>query len=128
MTLLSPVDIASLRAVAELPFQDAYTLMRKPATAVVDSRGNRRNATGADFEAVETGLCRLRMQGLQPSERIVADRLGWSAPYAIDLPVTADAVPDDQLVVAGRTFHIGGVVREGELAMLATAVCEERSS
>ncbi len=127
MSFLSPADIAQLRTVAELPFLDVYTVLRKPDTVTKDSRGNRTNSTGEDFRVVEAGKGRLRASGLRPAEQVIADRLGWSVACAIDLPLNTLTTPQDRIDLDGRTFHVGGVIREGALAMVATAICEERS-
>lgn len=127
MSLFSPADIAQLQGVAALAFHDDYVITRKPSTAARDSRGNRTDATGADYDVVEAGRGRLRRDGLQPSERIIADRLGWTVSLSMDLPLDTLVTPADRIAVDGRVLHVGGVIREGALGMVVTAVCEERS-
>lgn len=127
MSFLSPADIAQLRTVAELPFLDDYTVLRKPETATKDSRGNRTNSTGEDFRVIEAGKGRLRASGLRPAEQTLADRLGSVVPLAFDLPLDTLITAADRLESGGRVFHVSGVIREGALAMVATAICEERS-
>jgi len=131
VSLFSPADVVQLRGVAELAFHDDYRVMRKNADVVRDPMNNRVNSTGADYRTVEAQKGNLRRSGLQPGERIIADRLGWTVAYAFDLPLDTLAQPQDRLEVDDvgtvRVFHIGGVIREGALALVATAIVEERS-
>lgn len=126
MSLFSPADIVQLQGVAALAFHDEYVVTRKPSVPERDSRGNRTNATGADFDIVESGKGRLRREGLQPNERIIADRLTSSVAMSIDLPVDTLATAKDRIQINGREFQIAGVIREGALGMVVTAICEER--
>jgi hypothetical protein len=127
MALFTDDDMTQLREVAMLPFQDAYVITRKAPTAVRDPMNNRMDATSEDYTVVETGLGRIRREGLQPTERIMADRLGWSASYSVDVPIDTLAHPDDRVMVGNRTFDIEGVMREGTLGLITTLVCHERS-
>lgn len=126
MPLFSLADIVQLRGVAELAFHDDYTVLRKPPAATRDSRGNRTNSRGVDFVVVEVGKGRMRREGLQPSERIAAEKLTSNVALAVDLPLDTLATAQDRLSVDGRTVHVAGVLRDGALAMVATAICEER--
>ncbi len=128
MPLFSPADIAELRTVAELPFGDAYVVLRKSPTPTRDSRGNRIDSTATDYVTVESGMGRLRTQGLQPNERIMAESLNAIAPYAIDLPIDTIADTPDRIAIGNRFFEVQGVLRAGSLGLIATAVCEERSA
>ena len=123
MAIFSATDIAEFAALKdELAYADDYRIER----AVVIATDTRNNRTFED-QTVEEGTCRLRADGIRPQERIIADRLGWTVSAAIDLPYDTLATPDDRILIQGRTFHIGGVIREGNLGIDATAVCEERS-
>lgn len=123
MALFSTADIAEFAALKdELAYADDYALKRR----VEVSRDTRNNRVFDDV-TVESGTCRLRREGLRPQEAILVDKLGWAAAYAIDLPSDTLATPDDRFIIAGRTFHIGAVLREGELGIDATAIVEERS-
>ena len=128
MSLFSPADLVQLQSVAALAFHDAYMVLRKPDTATKDAMGNRTNATPADFDVIEQGTGRLRREGLQPNERVIADRLSSSVALAFDLPLDTLATAKDLLQLwDGRTFNVAGVIREGALGMVVTAVCEERA-
>lgn len=129
MSLFAPADLVQLQGVAELAFHDDYVLLRKPATATKDTRGNATNRTASDFDVIEAGTGRLRREGLQPNERVIADRLSSSVALAFDLPLDTLATAKDLLrfEADGRTLNIAGVIREGALGMVVTAVCEERS-
>ncbi len=127
MALFTPDDIAQLREVAMLPFQDEYVLTRKNPTPTRDVMGNNKGASVSSYALVESGLGRLRREGLQPMERVWADRMGWTSTYSIDLPLDTLATPEDRLSIDNRDFEIEGVMREGFMALIATAVCHERS-
>ena len=129
MSLFSPADIAQLQGVAELAVHDDYRVLRKPATVTKDAMGNRTNATATDFDVIEAGRGRLRREGLQPNERVIADRLSSSVALSFDLPLDTLANAKDllRLEADGRTFNIAGLIREGALGMVVTAVCEDRS-
>jgi hypothetical protein len=74
---------------------------------------------------VAAGDCRLRAQNLQPSERDIATRLGWSMAYAVDLPYDVPVTPEDRLIVNGRTMEVGGVVDAGVWSMTRVAIARE---
>lgn len=126
MSLFSPADLVQLQGVAALAFHDDYVVTRKPSTPARDSRGNNTASTSDDYVVVEAGRGRLRREGLQPNERIIADRLTSSVALSIDLPIDTLATAKDRIQVDGRTFHIAGIIREGALGMVVTAICEER--
>jgi hypothetical protein len=120
--VLSPADVAEFRALlADLAFPDLYEL-RRPVATGTDDYGN--TETGETL--IESGLGRLRTGGLQPTEREMAGRLGWTGPYVVDLPYATLAVATDTLRIATRDFEIQGVLREGAWGIQATAVCQER--
>lgn len=119
--VLSTAEVAELRdLVVDLSFPDGYALERD-ATAP-DGKGGRT----ATAQTVEAGACRLRWGGLRQGERLVFDKLGWATGYAVDLPPATNAQPSDCLVVNGRRFEIGEVLRGGAWALTATALCQER--
>lgn len=106
----------------ELAFADSYRLQAEQIVST-DTRGNRVK----DWVVVEAGTCRLRSLNRQTGETIIADKIGWTNPMAVDLPWASMAAPEHRIVIDGRTFHIGVVNREGGLGMNPTALCEERS-
>ncbi len=123
MSLFSTADIAEFRSMQDdLAFPDAYRLERTHIVST-DTRGNR---VTADV-IVESGACQLRSRGLQESERIIADRLGWANSYEVDLPWPTKADEEDRIVIGDRTFHIAAINRGGEFGMNPVAICDERS-
>lgn len=123
MALFASADIAEFAALkSELAYPDAYRLQRKHITAT-DTRNNRTFT----YVTVEAGACRLRNSSLQSSERIIAEKMGWTAPYSVDLSIDTLATPDDRIAIGNRTFDIGAVTREDGFGIDSTAVCEERS-
>lgn len=122
--VLSAADIAEFRALVEdLAYPDVCEI-RRQVDAGTDEFGNPLPPTTATFES---GPCSLRSGGLQPNERLAATRLEYATPYAIDLPFPTIVTVEDTIRVNGtRTFEVGGVIREGEWGIDATAVCVER--
>lgn len=120
-----PAQVAKVRRQVEGgAFPDTCEIRRETSSGE-DEFGN---ALPPTTTTVEMGPCGLRRTNAQrSSEHVVASRLGWDAPYSIDLPTTTIAMPADTIRVnSTRTFHVGGLVEEGEWALMATAVCEER--
>lgn len=60
------------------------------------------------------------------AEQVVAERLGWSEAYAIDLPVAVAVSTDQRLVIAGRTFEIGSIAHGGAMSLIQTVIAQER--
>lgn len=119
--VLTAGDITEFRAlVEELAFPDAYTLVTDTATP--DDEGGWTTVEGT----VEGGYCLLTAGGLNPTERVIADRQGYSAPYVAELPYATLATPVHRLKVGARTFEIGGVLKEAAWGISARLVCEER--
>jgi hypothetical protein len=75
---------------------------------------------------VASGFCQLRLIGANASEQSVADRLGWTLSYAIDLDDMTDITPSDRLVLNGtRRFEIGGVIDLGHGSTQKTLIVRE---
>lgn len=119
MGVLSVAERDALRAEARAILPDTVEILAP--SGALDSRGNRQ--AGEQVIAVTAG--QLRGQDLRSMEREAASRLGWTAAYAVDLPYDTIAQPHHRLRIAGRTFEIGAVVRDGEWGLLATAICAE---
>lgn len=118
--VLSDSEILEFRSLVEnLAMPDTFAIVRD--MSVSDSAGGYTTTE----TTVAAGDCRLRAQNLQPSERAVADRLGWSVSMAVDLPYDVTVTPSDRLVVNGRTLEIGGVVDAGTWAMTRVAIVRE---
>jgi len=124
MPVLSPAEMAAFRALTvELAFADTYELL-VPGAGVSDGAGG--TTVGAETVA-EMGTCGLTAGTTRPEERAVAERAGYQSPYTIELPYATIATPAHRLRVNGaRTFAIAGVLRDGNLGITATAVCQER--
>jgi hypothetical protein len=122
--IFSPADIAELRTDVQddLAFADWYRLQAEHIVST-DSRGNRVKS----WVVIEAGTCQLRMLNRQTGETIIADKIGWVNPMAIDLPWDTLAAPEHRLVIDDRAFYIGVINRAGALGMNPTALCEERS-
>lgn len=121
MPVLTASDMATFRGlVQDLSFHDSYALVRDTATS--DDAGG----TTVVEATVESGGCDLTAGLTRPDERDVAARTQAATPYVITLPYATAAVASDRLVVAGRTFEILGVLKDGFLGTDARAVCEER--
>lgn len=120
MPILSSADMAGFRALnAELAFHDPYRVER--ATETPDGRGGRTTT----WNAVESGTGNLERGGLRGETKAVAERLGWSAHYDIDLPYDTIAEEEDRIKIGNRTFVIGYVHKAEVLEIAATAVCRE---
>lgn len=126
MGVLSPATIARLRQLPpRLAFHDVCEI-RRNVDAGQDEFNNDLPPTPATVEVGPCSLKKLGQQG-QAEERVIADRLQWQTPYLIDLPYDTLVTPKDRIRVNGdREFQVGGVVKTGELGIVATAVCEER--
>lgn len=123
MPLFSAADIADFAAMKDdLAYADAYRVEREVET----SRDSRNNPV-MEWQTVEAGTGRLRATNRQSQERIIADALGWTVAYAIDVPYDTIAANDDRLTIQDREFRIGSVIREGNFGIDATIICEERS-
>jgi hypothetical protein len=104
--------------VEEKAFPDVFRLVRE--TTVSDNEGGFTNTP----TTIASGSCRLRAIG-GGSERVVADRLGWQTPYAVDLHPDVQLRTSDQLIVNGREFEIGAITRAGAWSVIITAICQE---
>lgn len=119
MPLLRPSHVARLRQLVETrAMPDSCAVTRDVMTS--DGFGGFTRAPAT----VATVPCRLRPAG-QGAEQVIADRAGFQQPYAVELPTSVDARPGDRLVIAGRAFEIGGVVRAGAWSLITTAVAQE---
>lgn len=110
-------------------FRGLVEELAMPSTCTIGSSTMTANDSGgysSDSGDVAVCACRLRSSGLQPSERAVADRLGWAVAYAIDLPYDVTVDPKQSIAIGGRTFSIGGVVDEDAWAMKKVAIVQER--
>jgi hypothetical protein len=119
-SVLTDAEVLEFRGlVEELAMPDSYAIVRD--TPVDDNAGGRTTTE----QTVGVGDCRVRaLTG--GAERAVADRLGWSMAYAVDLPYDASLTPADRLLVNGtRTMEIGGIVDIGEWSMTRVAICQE---
>lgn len=126
MGVLSVETIVRLRLLPpRLSFHDTCEIRRNVSVGQDDFN----NELPPTPTTVELGPCSLKKLGQQgqSAERVIADRLGWTTPYLIDLDYDTLVTPEDTIRVNGdRTFHVGGVVKQGKLGIVATAVCEER--
>lgn len=123
MSAVSPALIGQLRTLTNgLALPDAYQL-RRVITSVPDGLGGQTETV----VVVEAGMGLLKRGTVRPSEREIADRLGYQTPLVVLLPYTSVATPADTLVIAGRTLQIGGAFRGGAWGVLTTLICEERS-
>jgi head-tail adaptor len=120
MPVLSAADMATFRALTQdLAFHDTYALQRDTNTP--DDAGGWTTVEAT----VESGPCDVAMGLSRPDERAVADRARAIAPYVITLPYATSATASDRILVAGRTFEIVDVLKDGFLGVDARAVCEE---
>ncbi len=118
----SPVAaaIARTRPIFErLMCVDASRLQRP--TEVEDGRGGRTTT----WVTIESGMGLLQRGGLRGETNAVAERLGWSSHYDIDLPIDTIATAKDRIVIAGRTFVVGEIVKADVIELKATAVSQE---
>lgn len=120
--MTSPVAAAIARTrptFERLMFVDPYRVERP--TEVEDGRGGRTTT----WVAVESGKGLLQRGGLRGETNAVAERLGWSSHYDIDLPTATTATAKDRIVIAGRTFVVGELVKADAIELKATAVAQE---
>lgn len=121
MPVLTSGDMATFRGLVEtLAFHDTYTLQRDTNTP--DDAGG---WTAAE-DVAESGPCDVTTGVARPDERAVAARVQATAVYVISLPYDTIATASDRILVAGRTFEIIDVLRDGFLGTDARAICEER--
>lgn len=123
MSAVSDAEIAEFRALtAELGFPDTYTITR--TTYVSDGAGGQ---TPTPTTVTETpGTCSLVAGGLNPTERVIADRAGYQTPIVVELPYATSLAPKDVLVVNGtRTLKVAGVLKDGDWGITAKAICQE---
>ena len=108
----------------ELALPDECDVVRKSASPMTDSRGNK---TYPEVTA-SSPRCQLRTGGqIRPDERAFADRIQSIAPYAIDLPYDADITAKDVLVVNDtRRFEVVGVLKAGDFGIFTVSIAEER--
>lgn len=129
MSVLQPSDVAEIQFVrSSLTFTDLYRLLRTgPSTkglqaAARDAQGNRL----IPDVVIEDGYCRLLTRALQPQERLIADALGWTQAYAIQMPVGSLVSADHRIQIGERVFHAGPPAIGGEWATAITVIAEER--
>lgn len=126
--VLTDAEILEFRGlVEELAMPDTFALIRD--TDVPDGEGGMTTAE----TTVASGDCRLRTIGTpgvgSVVERTFAERLGWTATYAIDFPVETPITASDRVVINGsRTMEVGGVIDTGTWAMVLTAIVRELGS
>lgn len=78
---------------------------------------------------IASGFCQLRLTGANASEQSVADRLGWTMAYAIDLADDVDVTPADRMILDGhRRFEIGGILDLGHGSTQQTLIVREVSA
>lgn len=122
MPVLSSADMATFRALTEdLAYHDTYVLKHDVNTP--DDAGGWTTVEQDD----EGGPCDVTTGVARPDERAVAARVQATAVYVISLPYATNATASDRLLIAGRTFEIIDVLRDGFLGTDARAICEERT-
>lgn len=120
MVALPPTLQARVRSTVErLTLWDAYRLERPTRTA--DGKGGQTTT----WTAVEAGKCRLQRGGVRGETGLIAQRLGWTSHYEIDVPTESIAEAKDRAIVNGRTFVVGEAVRAGGADFTKTLVCSE---
>jgi hypothetical protein len=113
--------IPGLQGLAAQFFPDTYEVRR--ATKVSDNAGGQTETVAT----VEAGRCLLTPGGIQPNERVIADRAGYQRPIVVILPFATLLAETDTLVVNGRrTLEVGGVNKAETWGVVARAICEER--
>jgi len=116
--LFTAAEVAQARTDATLAMPDSCAIQR--VTRTKDGAGGSTTATAI----MATVPCRLRPAG-GGDERTIADALQWVVAYTVSLPWGTDLRPADTLLIAGRTFQIGGVLRGGAYSKDYRAVCKE---
>lgn len=101
---------------------DTYDIRRAVATS--DGAGGSTEVVST----VESGGCLLTAGARQPTEQAIVDQAGSTVPYIVrnirhDTVLTAK----DELLIAGRTFLVLGVLKNEAARVGVTAVCEERT-
>lgn len=116
--LFTAAEVAQARTDATLAMPDSCAIQR--ATRTRDGAGGSTTATAI----LATVPCRLRPAG-GGDERTIADALQWVVAYTVSLPWGTDLRPTDTLLIAGRTFQVGGVLQGGAYSKDYRAVCKE---
>lgn len=101
--------------------RDTFVILRD--VPVSDGAGGRRK-TQPDI--IGMGRCLLRPLQSASAEQVIADRIGWTVAYAIDLDDSFSVSPANRIIVNGsRTFEIGGVIDVGESSTQKTLIVRE---
>jgi len=116
--LFTAAEVAQARTDATMAMPDSCAIQRGARTR--DGAGGSTTATAT----VATVPCRLRPAG-GGDERTIADALQWVVAYTVSLPWGTGLIPTDTLLIAGRTFQIGGVLKGGAYSKDYRAVCKE---
>jgi hypothetical protein len=119
--VLSAADITEFRGLlADLAWPDPYDVLR-PVGGGVDENG----IMPTTEAVIETGMCALTASGLSPQERVIADRLGWTVPYVVELRIDTLLTPECRIRIDNRIFEVGGVSKEERWGLAASAVVQE---
>lgn len=116
--LFTPAEVTQARTDATLAMPDTCAIRR--VTRTKDGAGGSTTATAT----VATVPCRLR-PAAGGDERTIADALQWVVAYTVYLPWGTDLIPADTLLINGRTFQVGGVLKGGTYSKDYRAVCKE---
>ncbi len=116
--LFTAAEVAQARTDATLAMPDTCAIQR--VTRTRDGAGGSTTATAT----VASVPCRLRPAG-GGDERTIADALQWIVAYTVSVPWGTDLAPADTLLIAGRTFQIGGALKGGTYSKDFRAVCKE---
>jgi len=105
--MLSSVEILSMRAAQETAMQESCTVTS--GSVVDDGLGG----FSTTFVTSGSCVCRLGVSGLQPQEKLMAEKLNVVLPYVVTVPVGTAIEEGERLIISGRTYEVKAVLQGG---------------
>lgn len=116
--MLSPSDLAGMRATAQTALPDTVRVQRRTKTS--DNAGGY-TETWADVVTVAG-----RLTSVQDEEREAGGQIRRSARPVVVVPNGTDVRNADRLVIGSRTFYVTGVAEGGAWEVERQVLVEER--
>lgn len=118
MTFGVPID--TLRGVAEQFLPESAQVQRPTDTATGDG-------TSQSWSTIATVAARLSPAGNTAQEQVIAQQIQAGSAWRITLPHGTDVTARDRIVIAGRTFHVAGVLGPKSYQAALIVIAEERT-
>jgi SPP1 family predicted phage head-tail adaptor len=110
------IDLTGPRALAARYLTDTCVIER--ATRTRDSLGG----TTATWTTLATVPCAIAPRNLQPSEQVLAGRLGSRTAWTVRLPAGQDVKPADRLSINGLPYEVVDALGPRTIEVLRTVV------